>query len=83
MTLPGIDLTVTKFSVRAAHSRKLSAFSPGRFKPYLWSQVFFLTEKSRDPGSRFLPSRFARNKNIATPVTKVQNVPQGTLLLLL
>ncbi len=45
------------------------------------SQVFFLTEKSRDPASRFLPSRYTRNKNITPARTCTEKQCAGTVFL--
>jgi len=66
------------------HNSRLLVSKLGR-RPRLgsheWSRVFFLTEKSRDPGSVFLPL-LTQNKNIPAPSQKAQNPAQAGCLCL-
>ena len=50
---------------------------------FLWPQVFFLTEKSCDPGSVFLPLVSPKQKYTCAPSTKAQNPAQAGYLCLL
>lgn len=62
-----VQETTLRFPCACGHNSRLAAFRQAEdiaaASTRLWSQVFFLTEKSRDPSSRFLPCAVRKQKH--------------------